>query len=58
MLSCGRMIRLLAHPLPPYSRQQIASLSQSSCVAPIELTDMRWGGGGGEAKSYESFHDG
>jgi hypothetical protein len=30
-LSCGRMIRLLAHPLPP-SRQQVVSLSQSSCA--------------------------
>jgi len=30
-LSCGRTIRLLAHPLPP-SRQQVISLSQSSCV--------------------------
>ncbi len=37
---------------PPLSRQQVVSLSQSSCVSPVELTD----GGGGvgvAAKSYD-----
>ncbi len=39
-------------PLPsrPLSRHQVASLSQSSCVSPVELTDGRVGRG---AKSYE-----
>ncbi len=32
--------------LPPLSRQQVVSLSQSSCVPPIELT----GGGGGRSQ--------
>ncbi len=37
------MIRLLAHPPPsPHS----LSLSQSSCVSPVELTDRGEGGGG------------
>jgi hypothetical protein len=31
------MIRLLAHHLPSLSRQQIVSLSQSSCVSLVEL---------------------
>jgi hypothetical protein len=36
------MIRLLARtPFAPLSRQQLVSLSQSSCVSPIELTDGR-----------------
>ncbi len=37
--SCGRMIRLLSHPLLPLSRQQ-----------DVDLTDGRTGGG---AKSYD-----
>ncbi len=41
-LSCGRMIRLLAHPLPLISRQQIVSLSQYSPVRPY----WRWEGEG------------
>jgi hypothetical protein len=37
-LSCGHMIRLLAHSAPPSpGRQQVVSLSQSSCVPPVEL---------------------
>jgi hypothetical protein len=48
-LSWGRMIRLLP---PPFSRQQVVSLSQSSCVSPVELTDG--GAGGGGAKVYDS----
>jgi hypothetical protein len=36
--SCGRMIRLLAHPLPPFPP---ASLSQSFRVSPAEYTDGR-----------------
>jgi hypothetical protein len=48
------MIRLLAHPLPLLSRQQVVSLSQSSCVSPVKLNDRRgrevgWRG----AKSYD-----
>jgi hypothetical protein len=44
--SCGRMIRLLAHPLPPSTVSKFFSLFQSSCVSPIELTDgRRWGVG-------------
>jgi hypothetical protein len=45
------MIRLLAHPLPPLSHQQVVSLSQSFSVSPVELTNVRGGGGG--AKPYE-----
>ncbi len=35
ILSCGLRIRLLAHPLPrpPFTREQVVSLSQSPCVA-------------------------
>jgi hypothetical protein len=41
-------------PLPPLFRQQVVSLSQSSCVSSVELTDGRGGlGGGGGAKSYD-----
>ncbi len=40
-LSCGRMIRLLTHPLLPLSRQQLVSLPQPSCVSPAELTGVR-----------------
>jgi hypothetical protein len=40
----GRMIRLIAHPLPT-SCQQLVSLSQSYCVLPVELADGREGGG-------------
>jgi hypothetical protein len=46
-----RMIWLLPHP-SPLSRQQVVSLSQSSCVSPIQLTDGREGGEG--AKSYDT----
>jgi hypothetical protein len=45
MLCCGRMIRLLAHPLPSLSWQQVVSVSQSPCVSPVELTDGRGGEG-------------
>jgi hypothetical protein len=40
----------------PISRQQDVSLSQSSCVSPVELTVRRGGGGrgdGGGAKAYD-----
>jgi hypothetical protein len=42
------MIRLYARPLPPsIFRQQIVSLSQSSCVSPpVHLIDGRGGGEG------------
>jgi hypothetical protein len=39
------MIRLLAHPLP-LSGPPVVSLSQSSCVTPIEITDGMGDGGG------------
>jgi hypothetical protein len=45
------MIRLLPH-LSTLSRQQVVSLSQSSCVSSVELTDGR-GGGGGAVKSCD-----
>jgi len=39
---------------PPLSPQQVVSLSQSSWVSLVELTDGRQGVGGGEgAKSYD-----
>ncbi len=41
----------LPHPFPPLSRQQVVSLSQSSFVSPVELTDGRGDGRG--ARSYE-----
>ncbi len=51
-LSCGRMIWFLPLPSPPISRKQVVSLSQSSGVSPVEITDGREGGGGGRgAKS-------
>ncbi len=37
MFSCGRMIRLLAHLLPPLSIQKVVSFSHSSCVSLVEL---------------------
>jgi len=53
------MIWLLPYPPPP-SRQQVGSLSQSSCVSPVELTDDKregegagGGRGGGGAKLYD-----
>jgi hypothetical protein len=47
------MIWLLPHPLP-LSRQQDVSLSQSSFVSPVELTDVRRGEGvWQEPKSYD-----
>ncbi len=42
-------------PPPPF-RQQIACLSQSSCVSPVELTTGRGGGGGGGARGAKSYH--
>jgi hypothetical protein len=42
------------HPLP-LSRRQIVSLSQFSCVSPVEISDGREvEGGGWGAKSYDS----
>jgi hypothetical protein len=37
------MIRFLANPLPPLSRQEVVSLSQSSCVSTVGLIDGRRG---------------
>jgi hypothetical protein len=50
-LSRCRMIWLLHHALPP-SCQPVVSLSQSSFVSPVELTDGRGGRWGGGAKTY------
>ncbi len=51
-LSRRRMIG--SSPTPsPLSRQQVGSLSHSSCVLPAELTDSRGRRGGGGAKSHE-----
>ncbi len=47
------IIRLLTHPLSTLSRQQIVSLSQSSCVSPVAFTDGRRGEGVSGAKSYD-----
>jgi hypothetical protein len=41
------MIRLHSRPLTPISHQQIISLSQSSCVSSVQLTDGRRGEGAG-----------
>ncbi len=38
--------RLDASPTPFFSRQQVVSLSQSSCVSPVAVTDGKGGGGG------------
>jgi hypothetical protein len=40
------MIWLLAHILHPLTREQVVSLSHSSCESPVELTDGRGGGKG------------
>jgi len=45
------MIRLLAQPLPPLSRDKVVSLSQSSCMSPVELTD-----GSGEERVGEELN--
>ncbi len=49
------MIRLLAQPPSSLFLQQVVSLSQSSCVPPVELipTGEVGGGGGRGAKSYD-----
>ncbi len=41
-----------APPLPTLSRQQIVSLSQPSCVSPVELTVRRRGDGVGEEPNH------
>ncbi len=45
------MTRLLAHLLPPPSREQVVYLSQSSCVSPVELSE-----GEGEGVGEEPNH--
>ncbi len=40
-------------PTPSLSRQQVASLSQSFCVSPVQLTNKRGDGGGRAAESYD-----
>ena len=51
-LSCRCMIWLLAHLPAPISRSQVVSLSQSSYMSPVELTNGRGGRSEGGAKSY------
>jgi hypothetical protein len=46
--SFGRIIRLLAHPFPLLSRQQFASLSQSSCRS--SALTREWGRGWGRSQ--------
>ncbi len=55
-LSWDRKIRLLPHPFPPppISLQQDISLSQSSCVSPLELSD--WSGRQGGGRGAESIN--
>jgi hypothetical protein len=36
----------------PLSRQQVVSLSQASCVSPVELTDGRGGEGVGDEPNH------
>ncbi len=43
--SCGRMIRLQAHPLPLLSRQKIVFNSRSSYVSQVQFTDGEEGEG-------------
>ncbi len=42
-LSCGRIISAPVTSPSPLSSQQVVSLTQSSCVSPVELTDGRKG---------------
>ncbi len=50
--ACSPSNDLASPPPPPFlfplSYHQVVSLSQSSCVSPVELTDGRWGGVGEE----------
>jgi hypothetical protein len=56
-LSRRRMIHG-SSPIPlPLSRQQFVSLSQSSCVSPVELRDGRWGGGRGGGEEEPKHYD-
>ncbi len=51
------MIRLLTpHPSPPPVPQQLVSLSQSSCVSPVEHTAGRVGEGVGEKPNHKVWH--
>jgi hypothetical protein len=51
-LSC-RPSNLALPPPYPLSRQQVVSLSQSSCVSSLLTGELGQGGGGGGAKSYD-----
>jgi hypothetical protein len=42
-------------PPPPLSRQQVVSLSQSSCGLPVEPTDGRWGDGVDEVPNHTTM---
>ncbi len=49
-------------PPLPTDLQEVVSLSQTSCVSPVELTDRRGGGGGGEpshttTRKHGPLHD-
>jgi hypothetical protein len=54
------MIQLLAHPLPPPSRQQVVSLSLFFCLSPADRIDgiYRGGGGGGGMEPNHTYDDG
>jgi hypothetical protein len=56
-ISRHRMIWLLPNPFPPLCCQQDVSVSQSSCVSLVELTDRRGGVGGGGARSNDHEND-
>jgi hypothetical protein len=56
MISRGPSYDLAPPPSPlHFSRQEVVSLSQSSCVSPIELTDGKGGEGVGGTKSYDGL---
>ncbi len=40
-------------PPPPLFRQQVVCLSESSCVSPVQLSDVGGGRNGGGARSYD-----
>jgi len=41
-------------PPSPFSSQQVVSVSQSVCVLPVELTEIRGGGRGAESYDREN----
>jgi len=45
-VSCRRMIRLLAHPLPPSSVNKLSLFPSLPMCRQVELTDGKWRAGG------------